>query len=168
MPLSPETVALINRRAERIKEEREKESARNERAKLRHETRKEKIREELDDLNLELRENKDLRKNLFEILNQKSGFKTYPTTDYLCSRRGLAITETSGQIALMTETGIQVVERKYLAGYKKFIGHYREERFAPLSFQEASVDGLFPKTKFKVGELADTIAQIILQSPSKK
>jgi hypothetical protein len=168
MALTAETIELINRRAERIGEERAKKIAREKLAVSKHEVRKTNIRQEVADLNQQLAQDTQLKQNLFEVLRAKDGYQTYHEVDRIGSCIGLPIAQTSGQIALMTEEGIRVLESHSRARYGRSTGHHSIECFTPLQLDEANVDGLFPKPKFKVGQIADNIADIVLQSPNKK
>lgn len=168
MGLSPEMKAKINGRAQSLVDEEAKRIANNKRAETRHEVRKENIRQELADLNSQLAGDPDLRRNLSEVLRAKDGYKTYNEVDQIGLCIGLPVSRASGQIALMTEEGIQVLKRHQRVRYNTGSGHNIVECFAPLAFDKADVDELFPKTKFKVGQLADDIANIVLQSPNKE
>lgn len=162
--------AEINRRAQLIDKERAKKAAAEERAAAKHEARKASIRQELADLNQQLADNPELKHNLSEVLREKNDFQTYKPVDEISLCIGLPISTTSGQIALMTEQGIQVLKVNSRAAYNKASGNHQVQTFTPLRLDnsESNVDGLFPKTKFKVGQLADNIANIVLQSPNRK
>ncbi|MBI5356709.1 hypothetical protein HZB78_03795 [Candidatus Collierbacteria bacterium] len=168
MGLTTETIAQINQRAERIQKERDKRAARDERAKTRHEARKATIRQELSDLNVQLTQSPQLQKSLSEMLRAKNGYQTFKEVDQIGLCIGLPISQTSDQTAVMTEEGIQVLESNWRSGYIASFGHYTTECFTLLPLDRADIEELFPKSKFKVGQLADDIAKIILQSPNKK
>lgn len=168
MALRSETITLINQLAKKIEEERSKKAAKEELAIVRHETRKANIRQELADLNLQLAGNPDLKRNLSEVLRAKNGYQTFKEVDEIGLCIGLPISRTTGQIALMTENGIQILERNQRARYNSVSGHNVVDCFTPLTLDKANVDGLFPKRQFKVGQLADGIARIVLQAPNKE
>jgi hypothetical protein len=109
-----------------------------------------------------------LQASLSTILSEKVGFETYRRVDnsFICI--GLPIATTFFQIALMTETGIEILERNRQTRYTRPSGNHQVECFAPLSLDQADVDILFPRTKFPADKLSDAIIETVLQSPNKK
>ena len=171
MALSPEITVKINLRAEQIAEERSRKIAKEELAKSRHDARQTNIRQELADLNQQLAKDSQLQHDLSEVLQKKDGYKTFYDEGRSRSCTGLPISQTLNQIAVMTTTGIKIV--CVTAAFKRDLNtdrhtNYTEAVYNPLDPGQANVDGLFPKTQFKVGQLADDIAKIVLQSPNKK
>lgn len=168
MALSLERLAEINRQAQQIKNKRARKIAEGELAGSGHETRKKNIRQELADLNRQLAEDPQLKRNLLEVLRTRDSYQTYKEVDRKGLCIGLPISKTSGQIALMTEEGIQVLQTHLVAKYNRGLGTHQVECFYPLDLKEADVNGLFPERQFRIGQLADDIVKIVLHSPAKK
>lgn len=171
MALSPETVTEINRRAQRINDEQTGRIAREERAKIKFEAHKAKIRQELSGFNQQLAGDPELQKSLAVILPKKHGYNTFydKGRSHFCT--GLPISRASSQMAVMTTAGIKFlhegVERRqgwYEDGYTS----YTEVVFKPVDPAQADVEELFPKAKFPVDKLPDAILNAVLQSPNKK
>lgn len=169
MGLKAETVALINQREQRISDEQANKIAREERAKIKFEAHKAKIRQGLSDLNQQLAGDPKLQEGLSAVLRAKNDYKSYNEVMGLDSPCiGVPIARTPGQIAVMTPTGIQVLKEKQGFKWNVKAGRNTETHYELLSLAQANVDGLFPKARFPVNDLPETIIKVVLQSPNKK
>lgn len=163
MPLRAETVRLINQRAQRISDEHEKKIAKEERAKTEFEAHKTKIRQGLEDLDQQLKENPELQQSLEAILKVKDNFKIYHSVKGLkdpCA--GVQITRTSGQIAILTPAGVRILEESQGTRWVGRQSGLNDICYELLDPKKANVDGLFPDAKFPDDKLPEAIIDIVL------
>lgn len=168
MGLKPETVAEINRQAQRIRDEQARKTAKEELAEIKFEERKLNIRKNLSALNAQIEADGQLRQSLSTILLEHRNHKYFHNVTGLYSISGVPIAASSGQTAVFTPDGIIVIERHTEARWSSGAGHYSEEYFVPLKLKDAYVEDLFPNLGATTGsDGSSQILQSILQSPNK-
>lgn len=174
MGLNPEVAVKIHDRAKRIKDESARKIAKAERAKTRFEPQRDQIKQELTEFNKLIAGDTELQQSLSIILSEKDGFKEFPNPDGVTSVKGLLVSNIGrSQLAVMTPNGLAILKENIVYRSEqersRYVGQFSEKVFEPVNFDDAYLLMLFfSKKQFKVGQLADNIANIILKSPDKK